>query len=223
MSIGTLDTYNNARSDIQHLFPGYANTNGAVGAKFFDTAPMANGLHTLAWVARDDVGHAQGIGSRFFKVFNQSGLYLDDPAPAVAQPATMSAGRAAARPSTARMPFAGTLVLTRGWSATAQPQFLAPEQNGVYTTTVTVGDRIVLNLNPTGEPARYAGRRLNGGTSQNLPIGSSLDAEGYFTWAPAPGFGGVHEFVFRVERDGASSEIRVRVAVRARITAGASR
>ena len=121
VSIGTLDTYNNARSDIQRLFPGYANTNGAVGAKFFDTTAMSNGLHTLAWVAKDDVGHTQGIRSRFFKVFNQSGLYLDGPAPAAALPAAVSADRAAARLPAARIPFAGTLVLARGWSATEQP------------------------------------------------------------------------------------------------------
>ena len=72
MSIGTLDSYNNFRSDIQSLFPGYANTNGAVGAKYFDTAALGNGLHTLGWLAKDDAGNTQGIGSRFFKVFNQS-------------------------------------------------------------------------------------------------------------------------------------------------------
>jgi hypothetical protein len=223
VSIGTLDTYNNARSDIQAYFPGFANTNGAVGAKFFDTTAMANGVHTIGWIAKDDVGHTQGIGSRFFKVFNQSGLYLDAPVPAGAQTAAMPADRATKRLPAAHMLFAGTLVLTRGWSATGQPQFLAPGPGGVYATDVTVGDRIVLDLNPTHEPARFSGRRLNGGTFHRLPFGSSLGAEGYFTWAPAPGFGGVHEFVFRVEREGASSEIRVRVAVRPRITAGGSR
>jgi hypothetical protein len=62
--------YDNFRSDIAALFPGYANTQGAVGYFMLDTTRLANGVHTIAWVVRDNAGNAQGIGSRFFTVAN---------------------------------------------------------------------------------------------------------------------------------------------------------
>ena len=64
-------TYNLFRPDVQALFPAYTNSNGA-GASFnLDTRTLSNGMHTIAWVVRDNAGHASGIGSRFFTVSNQ--------------------------------------------------------------------------------------------------------------------------------------------------------
>ena len=63
-------SYGFARSDIQSAFPGYANTDGAVGFFMLDTTTLANGLHTIAWIARDSAGAAQGLGARFFIVSN---------------------------------------------------------------------------------------------------------------------------------------------------------
>jgi hypothetical protein len=62
--------YNNFRSDVAALFPGYANSNGAVGAFIFDTTTLTNGLHSIFWVVNDNRGGSQGIGSRFFTVAN---------------------------------------------------------------------------------------------------------------------------------------------------------
>jgi hypothetical protein len=63
-------TYNLFRPDVQALFPAYTNSNGA-GASFnLNTRTLSNGMHTLAWVVRDNQGHASGIGSRFFTVAN---------------------------------------------------------------------------------------------------------------------------------------------------------
>jgi hypothetical protein len=64
-------TYNQFRADIAGLFPGYANTGGAVGFLAFDSTLLANGLHTIVWVVRDDGGAVQGVGSRFFTVSNR--------------------------------------------------------------------------------------------------------------------------------------------------------
>jgi IgA Peptidase M64 len=63
-------SYNHFRPDIAALFPGYANSNGAVGVYQFDSTSLTNGLHTISWVVRDDAGAVQGIGSRFFAVQN---------------------------------------------------------------------------------------------------------------------------------------------------------
>ncbi len=62
--------YNNPRSDIQGLFPGYANTNGAVGYFYINTTTLMNGIHQIAWSVTDNAGHTQGIGSRYFFVQN---------------------------------------------------------------------------------------------------------------------------------------------------------
>ena len=65
-------TYNNFRSDIAAVFPGLANSNGAVGHFMLDTRTLANGVHTIAWIIRDDIGQASGVGSRYFTVQNGS-------------------------------------------------------------------------------------------------------------------------------------------------------
>ena len=63
-------TYNQPRSDIEMLFPGYQNTDGAVGYFYVETTTLTNGVHTIAWVVRDTAGNAQGLGSRYFTVQN---------------------------------------------------------------------------------------------------------------------------------------------------------
>jgi len=66
-------TYNQVRSDIETLFPGYPNTTGGRGAVGFfqiDTTQYANGVHTIAWVVTDSNGQARGIGSRYFTIAN---------------------------------------------------------------------------------------------------------------------------------------------------------
>lgn len=63
-------TYGLYREDVARLFPGYANTDGAVGSFALDTRLLPNGLHTLAWSVRDDLGRVDGIGSRYFTVLN---------------------------------------------------------------------------------------------------------------------------------------------------------
>ena len=63
-------SYNHFRPDIAGLFPGYANSNGAIGVYQFDSTSLTNGLHTIAWLVRDDAGAFQGVGSRFFAVQN---------------------------------------------------------------------------------------------------------------------------------------------------------
>jgi len=63
-------TYNQYRSDIATLFPGLANSNGAVGFFYIDATTLANGMHTISWMATDSAGHADGLGSRYFTVLN---------------------------------------------------------------------------------------------------------------------------------------------------------
>ena len=63
-------TYNLYRADIAGLFPGLANTGGAVGFFNLDTTALSNGIHEISWSVTDDQGQTQGIGSRYFWVSN---------------------------------------------------------------------------------------------------------------------------------------------------------
>jgi len=74
--------YNLARSDIQTLFPGYANTNGAVGFFYLDTTKLPDGIHTISWSVTDSGGRTGGIGSRYFTVANSGGVNV----PAAGEP-----------------------------------------------------------------------------------------------------------------------------------------
>jgi len=65
--------YNQFRSDIANLFPGRANSGGAVGYFVLDTTRLSNGVHAMQWVVFDSAGHGDGIGSRFFNVLNSGG------------------------------------------------------------------------------------------------------------------------------------------------------
>ncbi|MGE5340024.1 MAG: leucine-rich repeat domain-containing protein [Candidatus Omnitrophota bacterium] len=62
--------YNIFRSDIADLFPGYANTDGAIGYFYLDTRALTDGLHTLSWNVTDSAGNCTGIGSRYVSVTN---------------------------------------------------------------------------------------------------------------------------------------------------------
>ena len=62
--------YNIYRPDIASLFPGYANSNGAHAYLDIDTTLFGNGVHTIAWIAVDNEGNSDGIGSRYFTVRN---------------------------------------------------------------------------------------------------------------------------------------------------------
>jgi len=55
-------TYTNTGPTSQ-LLPGLCNSNGAVGYYYIDTTQLANGVHTIAWVAFDSAGHGDGLGA----------------------------------------------------------------------------------------------------------------------------------------------------------------
>jgi hypothetical protein len=69
VSLGS-PVYNNFRPDIAMLFPGYNNSNGAIGYFYLDTTTLSNGLHSIAWSVTDNLGRTTGIGSRLFWVRN---------------------------------------------------------------------------------------------------------------------------------------------------------
>ncbi len=70
----TAAAYGFARPDVSVLFPlpTYANANGPAAQFTFDTTQWSDGLHTIVWAVRDDLGVLQGIGSRYINIQNGS-------------------------------------------------------------------------------------------------------------------------------------------------------
>jgi hypothetical protein len=178
--VGNAD-YNHLRPDIQALFPGFNNTNGAVGFRIFDTTTLANGLHTISWTVMDNQGAIDGIGSRFFTVSNGVAAVT-----AAASSATSTNIEALPLDAT---PLAGR----RGWDLEAPYGWFGAGANGMTVIRSEEVNRIELQLGD-GDHTGYL--RTPAGLAP-LPIGSRLDpATKTFTWAPGVGFVGRYDFVF---------------------------
>jgi hypothetical protein len=179
-------TYNQFRGDIATVFPGFANSNGAIGYFYIDTTKLTNGLHTISWNVWDNMIRGNGVGSRFFNVFNIA------TAPNV------------------EVPQAGSLRFTdpvesSPKDASAQSAHrLAPVADEVLSMEV---EEMALFQVPLGATSGYM---VANGQRQPLPVGSTLQG-GVFYWQLAPVFLGEYDMVF--ERPGAAPT-HLRVVVR---------
>ncbi len=176
-------TYNQFRSDIATLFPGYANSGGAVGFFHINTTTLANGVHTISWNVFDNLARGEGLGSRFFNVLNLGGPVA---APEDVIPAT------AAKEG---------VLLRHGLNG--RPRAIAKDSEGVYSVTMEEVGHIELNLGAA------RGNLLVQGERHALPIGSTLKG-GVFYWQPGPGFLG--DYTLQFERpDGTRIPVRVKI------------
>jgi hypothetical protein len=187
--------YNQYRSDIATLFPDYGNSSGAMATFDIDTTKYSNGIHSIYWIAKDNAGNSDGIGSRFFIVQN-----------------TGSSSRTAAQANMIRRPFipidrTGSIGVIKGFDGESVPMETAPGPDGIFDISIAELDRVEILLDPAaaGMP-RWYGYRLFGSELKPLPAGSTLDAErGIFYWAPAAGFVGDYELLFM---DNAGDNVR---------------
>ncbi|MGE5340786.1 MAG: Ig-like domain-containing protein [Candidatus Omnitrophota bacterium] len=168
--------YNNYREDIETLFPGYVNSEGAGGYFYLDTTLYENGVHTLQWTATDDGENTDGIGSRYFTVLNAD-------------------GNAGAAIPTNRLPVRGQtddgVWVKKGYNDTSDPEEVIPDENGTFHITMNELGRIEVHLGIHGIVNRAP-----------LPIGSTLDREqGIFYWTPGPGFQGDYRLEFGTPGD----------------------
>ena len=224
--------YNNLRADVQTLFPGYANSAGAGGYRVLDTTALSTGLHTIAWSVRDSLGRADGVGSRYFTVLNESAparpagqpaepaqpaeslapssepplrpaVEQPQPAELVTQPAKLQARPAEQQPQPAKLTNRPHQAMVRtGWDLDAPLSELGP-------LSVEELDRIEINL-PAGDWTAY--ERV-AGERNTPPVGSRLDsATGQFTWQLGPGFLGRYELEFA----SADQSLQVSIQVRPR-------
>jgi len=183
--------YNVFRSDIATLFPGYANTNGAVGYYYLDTTKLTNGVHTIAWTVTDNAGNSDGIGSRYFSIRNSG----------ASDQGAGEKGRAEARKS-GRAEKDGP---GRGSAAFSpcSPVFDSYSRSLTFDEIINVEikelERVEINLSAEGV---FEGYLIVGDQLRELPIGSTLDTDrGVFYWQPGPGFVGEYRLVFIGKED----------------------
>jgi hypothetical protein len=220
--------YNGSRSDIVTLFPGYANTNGAVGFLQFNTTLLANGVHTIAWGVTDNAGNTEGIGSRYFSVLNSGSSSMLSPETVSNQtsafPTPVRESAPAVGESTGQsvsslewMPAVDVPAYVQNGFGTNNPLEIADA--GANGASRVKAEELGLVRVTIGSPVSYdgdgyEGYLVKGGELAALPAGSFLDRKtGEFFWQPGPGFVGSYEFVFIRTAGGAKTRSSLTVTI----------
>jgi hypothetical protein len=214
-------TYNNYRSDIAGMFPGYANSNGAIGYFVLNTTTLANGTHTISWVVTDNLGNTEGIGSRFFTVQNGSSSMTSSGATDGSAVAVAAQGEALGQTveTVSEVPTDNSMVeVTKVQSDDATPELVFPEWTGEIRVRTRETEQVEVRLASRFDDtqATYDGYVVLNGRMRPLPVGASLNPNtGVFAWQPGPGFIGRYRFVFLRTTPGG---IKTRIPVDVRIS-----
>jgi len=195
-------TYNIYRSDIAELFPGYANSDGAVAYLDFDTTTYTNGVHTIAWSAVDNAGNTDGIGSRYFTIQNSEAAASRKMAAAFNVQRSMFN----VNPNQLPVDYFHPVRIKKGFNPNTGPVVVYPNDKGIITTEIKELERVEIHL--FDSTVNIEPRAFN---ISQLPIGSTLDTKrGVFYWQPGPGFIGDYQFIFIIKEE-KTEGIRARV------------
>jgi hypothetical protein len=185
--------YNNYRADIAALFPGYANSSGAVGYFYIDTTQYENGVHTIQWTALDSAGNVDGIGSRYFMIQNTGESRAQE---------TFNVQRSTFNVDIAQIPvdYSRPVRIKKDFKENIRYKTIYPNKKGITTIHIKESHRVEVHV---AGPGRRDGKgfQLVGERLRPLPAGSTFDAEkGIFYWLPGPGFIGTYRLVFIEKR-----------------------
>ncbi len=197
-------SYGDLKPGFDQFFPTNPFTDSPYcGAAFFlDTSAYANGVHQIGYLVEDNCGHQEGIGSRFFSIFNASGG-ASTAKPALERLADSSTvfpmlglERSAVTFSNAVTPV--TVIRgfpeVPGWRGT-KTENAEPGLDGVRRVRVDPTERVAVHVG-NAEGSTYSAYRVLEGRLSMLPVGSSFDArKGIFYWQPGPGYLGEYDFV----------------------------
>ncbi len=191
------------RPDIVSLFPEatYAGVRNAVGLYTFDTTAYANGVHTIAWVVTASNGETDGIGSRFFNIFNPGGASMARSSGSVLEaPHQFNAGTHLGRAVRDVGRGDAETPITAGYGLSRPSLRVIPDVLGVRTVAVLPSQRVVIDASSDGGHS-YEAYLAVAGTLRALPLGASFDERrGVLYWQPPLGFTGAYDFI--VVRDG---------------------
>ncbi|MDQ1350025.1 MAG: hypothetical protein QG657_326, partial [Acidobacteriota bacterium] len=209
-------TYNIYRPDIAGFFPGYANSNGSMAQFNIDTTAYETGYHSIFWIATDNAGNADGIGSRFFTIENagSEGDESDEPVKDVRyerlKPVTDGADNPTGGhfvPDSLQQSYAGIpadhvnpIKVKKGFSRRAIFQDVFPDKSGISHIDIKENEVIEIDFSHLmGNGAGISGYLETGSRLTALPLGSTLDREkGKFYWLPVAGFIGEYKLTFIV-------------------------
>jgi len=206
VSIGN-PTYNLYRADIATLFPGFANSNGAVGYFSLDTTAYNNGVHTISWVATDSDGNTDGIGSRYFTIQNTGS----------SSPVNKIAGNNQREPiikieEFSNLPFNyfEPIKIEKGYGKNIKTRIIYPDDKGPAIIKIRELERVVIHISNLETGYLIVGNKID-----PLPLGSTLDTKnGTFNWIPGPGFYGNYMIVFVAkDQDGELSKKEIFVNI----------
>lgn len=201
--------YNIYRSDIATKFPGYANSDGAIGYYFIDTSAYENGIHTIQWTAKDTAGNTDGIGSRYFSIQNTgkrsaaSGITQTD-----FTRHQVKAPRNLLDVEHVPLDRHRSVRVRRGYGR--ETLLKTESANGNGEIIITIHEMQRLEVHFFNDEFERNGELL----SPFLPVGSTLNKKkGIFYWQPGLGFLGRHEFEFVTFEGGTAQPVRVKLTV----------
>jgi Leucine-rich repeat (LRR) protein len=205
--------YNVYRSDIASLFPGYANSNGAIGYFYLDTTAYDNGVHTIQWTAKDSGGNSDGFGSRYFSIQNTGGARASSTASAASSNREFSdIGIDALK----KLPIDYNTAVKIRKGGDIEAADIYPDINGLTIVVIKEMERLELDFsNYTTDFSQISGYMKGGDKLYPLPVGSTLAAgERKFYWQPGPGFIGEYLLVFIEKEQGMTAsrkDIKVKI------------
>ena len=223
--------YNIYRPDIAGFFPGYANSDGSMAQFNIDTTAYETGYHSIFWIATDNAGNADGIGSRFFTIENPGSESEESDEPAKdarherLKPVTDDVDNPAGGdfvPGRVHQSYAGIPVdhvtpikVKKGFSRPAIFRDVFPGENGISHIDIKENELIEIDFSQLmGNGAGISGYLETGFRLKALPLGSTLDREkGKFYWLPVAGFIGDYKLTFIVESKGGLIRKDIRIAI----------
>jgi hypothetical protein len=212
--------YNIYRSDVASLFPGYTNSNGSHAYFDINTTAYANGVHTIYWTAQDNAGNADGIGSRYFTIYNSHEAWgMAHGAKRKGSPAWAPNPEGIPGISNVPIDYVSPIEVIKGYKRNVKPSMIYPGTNGNITIDMRELQRIEVRLFPVGTVGLAplfgcAGYQFVGHRLRPLPIGSTLDTvKGIFYWQPPLAFIGKYTFVF-VRKDKTGTFFKTNVTIK---------
>ena len=216
VKVGDLKTapnvYNQYRVDVSSAFPGLNNSSGPVGTYYLDTTKYANGVHTIHWIATDDQGAADGIGSRYFNSVNAGTTVRSNQ-----NRQFTGLDKNAFYESVPDLPVSfEPRKVRQGFIRRENPEVIQPDHFGTIRIEIEEVEGLELDL---GRGKAYQGYLVVGREHRPLPIGSTLDQDkGVFSWMPGPGFLGTYDLIFlRDDGFGVKRKIPVKVIIRPKV------